>query len=138
MVERLERFVEAQRSIFDEALAELRAGTKHSHWMWFVFPQIAGLGRSSTARFFAIADAMEAGAYLLHPLLGPRLRECTEAMLGWAGRKSAVAILGPVDTVKFISSMTLFDAVAEDDDLFARALAAFNRGERDPLTLERL
>jgi uncharacterized protein (DUF1810 family) len=138
MVERLERFVEAQRSIFDEALAELRAGTKHSHWMWFVFPQMAGLGRSSTARFFAIADAMEAGAYLLHPLLGPRLRECTEAMLGWAGRKSAVAILGPVDTVKFISSMTLFDAVAEDDDLFARALAAFNRGERDPLTLERL
>jgi len=138
MVERLERFVEAQRSIFDEALAELRAGTKHSHWMWFVFPQIAGLGRSSTARFFAIADAMEAGAYLLHPLLGPRLRECTEAMLGWAGRKSAVAILGPVDAVKFISSMTLFDAVAEDDDLFARALAAFNRGERDPLTLERL
>jgi len=138
MVERLERFVEAQRSIFDEALAELRAGTKHSHWMWFVFPQMAGLGRSSTARFFAIADAMEAGAYLLHPLLGPRLRECTEAMLGWAGRKSAAAILGPVDTVKFISSMTLFDAVAEDDDLFARALAAFNRGERDPLTLERL
>jgi uncharacterized protein (DUF1810 family) len=138
MADGLERFVEAQRSTFDQALAELRAGAKRGHWMWFVFPQIAGLGRSSTARFYAIADAVEASAYLLHPMLGPRLRECTEAMLGWAGRRSAEAILGPVDAMKFASSMTLFDAVGEDDEPFARALAALNRGERDPLTLERL
>ena len=138
MTEGLERFVAAQRPTYDDALAELRAGAKRGHWMWFVFPQIAGLGRSPTARFYAIVDAIEASAYLLHPLLGGRLRECTEAMLGWAGRKSAEAILGPVDAVKFASSMTLFDAVAESDDLFAHALAAYNHGERDPLTLERL
>jgi uncharacterized protein (DUF1810 family) len=106
--------------------------------MWFVFPQIAGLGRSATARFYAIADAVEARAYLMHPVLGPRLGECTEAMLGWADRKSAEAILGPVDALKFASSMTLFDAVAEGDNRFALALAAFNRGERDPLTMDRL
>jgi uncharacterized protein (DUF1810 family) len=116
----------------------LRAGTKRGHWMWFVFPQIAGLGRSPTARRYALRDAVEARAYLTHPVLGARLRECTEAMLAWAGRRSAEAILGPVDAMKFASSMTLFDAVADDEDLFARALAAFNRGERDPLTLERL
>jgi uncharacterized protein (DUF1810 family) len=134
----LERFVEAQRSTYDQALAELRAGAKRSHWMWFVFPQIAGLGRSPTARFYAIADAVEARAYLTHPVLGPRLRQSTEAMLRWAGDKTAEAILGPIDAMKFTSSMTLFNAVAEGDDLFARALAAFNRGQRDPLTLERL
>ena len=134
----LERFVEAQRSTYDQALAELRAGAKRSHWMWFVFPQIAGLGRSPTARFYAIADAVEARAYLTHPVLGPRLRQSTEAMLRWAGDKTAEAILGPIDATKFTSSMTLFDAVTEGDDLFARALAAFNRGQRDPLTLERL
>jgi uncharacterized protein (DUF1810 family) len=134
----LERFVEAQRSTYDQALAELRAGAKRSHWMWFVFPQIAGLGRSSAARFYAIADAVEARAYLTHPVLGPRLRQSTEAMLRWAGDKTAEAILGPIDAMKFTSSMTLFNAVTEGDDLFARALAAFNRGQRDPLTLERL
>ncbi|HTK71820.1 MAG TPA: DUF1810 domain-containing protein [Croceibacterium sp.] len=138
MAEGLERFVEAQRSTYDQALAELRAGAKRSHWMWFVFPQIAGLGRSPAARFYAIADAVEARAYLTHPVLGPRLRQSTEAMLRWAGDKTAEAILGPIDAMKFTSSMTLFNAVAEGDDLFARALAAFNRGQRDPLTLERL
>jgi uncharacterized protein (DUF1810 family) len=134
----LDRFVEAQNIAYDVALAELRAGAKRGHWMWFVFPQIAGLGRSSIARFYALADAAEAGAYLMHPALGARLRECTETMLGWAGRKSAEAILGPIDAMKFASSMTLFDAVTEDEAPFARALAAFNHGERDPLTLERL
>jgi len=138
MAEGLERFVEAQRSTYDQALAELRAGAKRSHWMWFVFPQIAGLGRSPAARFYAIADAVEARAYLTHPVLGPRLRQSTEAMLRWAGDKTAEAILGPIDAMKFTSSMTLFNAVTEGDDLFARALAAFNRGQRDPLTLERL
>jgi len=135
----LERFVEAQRSTYDQALAELAAGAKRSHWMWFVFPQIAGLGRSPMARRYAIRDEVEARAYLAHPVLGSRLRECTEAMLGWAGRKSAEAILGPIDAMKFASSMTLFDAVSETaDNRFARALAAFCHGERDPLTLERL
>jgi uncharacterized protein (DUF1810 family) len=134
----LERFVEAQRSVYDQALAELKAGAKRGHWMWFVFPQIAGLGRRPTALLYAIADAIEAHAYLTHPLLGARLRECTEAMLGWAGHKSAQAILGPIDAVKFASSMTLFDFVSNDDGRYARALAAFNGGARDPLTLERL
>jgi uncharacterized protein (DUF1810 family) len=134
----LDRFVEAQRSTYGQAFAELTAGAKQSHWMWFVFPQIAGLGLSPTARFYAIADAVEARAYLSHPILGTRLGECTDAMLGWAGRKSAEAILGPVDAMKFVSSMSLFDAVAVDDRRFARALAAYNHGERDPLTLERL
>jgi uncharacterized protein (DUF1810 family) len=138
MGQSLERFIEAQRTVYDAALAELRAGAKRGHWMWFVFPQIAGLGRSATARFYAIADAVEGGAYLAHPVLGARLRECTEAMLGWAGHKSAEAILGPIDAMKFASSMTLYDAVAEDEAPFGRALAAFNHGERDPLTLERL
>ena len=135
----LERFVEAQRSIYEQALGELRAGAKRSHWMWFVFPQVAGLGHSPTARLYALRDAVEARAYLVHAVLGPRLRECTEAMLGWAGLKSAEAILGPVDAMKFASSMTLFDATSDTpDNPFARALAAFNGGERDPLTLERL
>jgi uncharacterized protein (DUF1810 family) len=135
----LERFVEAQRPVYDQALAELSGGVKRSHWMWFVFPQIAGLGRSPTAQRYAIRDEVEARSYLTHPLLGARLRECTAAMLGWAGRRSAEAILGSVDALKFASSMTLFDAVADEpDNPFARALAAFNAGERDPLTLERL
>jgi uncharacterized protein (DUF1810 family) len=135
----LERFVETQRSTYDQALAELAAGAKRSHWMWFVFPQIAGLGRSAMAQRFAIRDEVEARSYLTHPLLGARLLESTGAMLGWAARKSAEAILGPIDALKFASSMTLFDAVADAaDNPFALALAAFNRGERDPLTLERL
>jgi uncharacterized protein (DUF1810 family) len=135
----LERFVEGQRPVYDQALAELTAGAKRGHWMWFVFPQIAGLGRSPTAQRYAIRDAVETRAYLTHPLLGARLRQCTAAMLGWAGRRSAEAILGPVDALKFASSMTLFDAVADGpDNPFAHALAAFNGGARDPLTLERL
>jgi uncharacterized protein (DUF1810 family) len=135
----LERFVEAQRPAYDRALAELIAGAKRSHWMWFVFPQVAGLGRSPMAQRYAIRDEVEARRYLVHPVLGTRLAECTEAMLGWAGRRSAEAILGPIDAMKFRSSMTLFDAVAgEADNPFARALAAFCHGERDPLTLERL
>ena len=135
----LERFVEAQRSTYDEALRELSAGRKRSHWMWWIFPQIAGLGRSPTSQRYAIRDAVEARSYMLHPLLGARLAECTGAMLGWAGRRSAEAVLGPVDALKFRSSMTLFDAVAgEPDNPFARALAAFCHGERDPLTLDRL
>ena len=139
MSDTLERFVEAQRPVYDDVLAELTAGAKRSHWMWFVFPQIAGLGRSPTAARYALRDAIEARGYLSDPVLGARLLESTEAMLRWAGRRSAEAILGPVDAMKFRSSMTLFDAVStETENPFARALAAFCHGERDPLTLERL
>jgi uncharacterized protein (DUF1810 family) len=106
--------------------------------MWFVFPQIAGLGRSSTAQFYAIRDRQEAEAYARHALLGMRLRECAEAMLGWAGKRSAERILGPVDALKFRSSMTLFDACAPDPAPFAAALDAFYAGDRDPATLERI
>ena len=106
--------------------------------MWFVFPQIAGLGRSSTARFYAIADRAEAGTYSRHALLGPRLRACTEAMLGWAGKRSAERILGGVDALKLRSSLTLFEACADDSAPFAAALEAFYAGERDAATLERL
>src|SRR5690606_23731357 len=118
----LERFVRAQDGVYPQALSELRAGDKQSHWMWFVFPQIAGLGRSSTARFYALADRAEAEAYLKHELLGPRLTECTGALLGWAGKRSAEAILGSIDALKFRSSMTLFEACAADPAPFARAL----------------
>ncbi|WP_144095251.1 DUF1810 domain-containing protein [Croceicoccus sediminis] len=138
MAAHLDRFVTAQEGVFPIALAELRAGNKRSHWMWFIFPQIAGLGRSATARFYAIADRGEAAAYLAHPVLGPRLRECCEAVLGWAGKRSAVAILGPVDAMKLQSSMTLFLEVADSPAPFADVLDAFFAGARDNATLERL
>jgi uncharacterized protein (DUF1810 family) len=130
----LQRFVDAQRDVYAQALAELRRGRKTSHWMWFVFPQLAGLGRSETARFYGIASRAEAAAYLAHPLLGPRLRECTQQLLGHHGA-SALQIFGPVDALKFGSSMTLFEQVAPDEPLFARALDRYQAGRRDPLTL---
>jgi uncharacterized protein (DUF1810 family) len=130
----LERFVAAQEDVYPRALAELRRGRKESHWMWFVFPQIAGLGRSETARFYTIASTVEAHAYLAHPVLGPRLRECAEAVLTHAGL-SAETIFGPVDAVKLRSSMTLFAAMAADPAPFAAVLDAMFAGERDPATL---
>jgi uncharacterized protein (DUF1810 family) len=130
----LERFVEAQQGVYETALAELRAGSKHSHWMWFVLPQIAGLGRSETARFFAIRDLAEARAFLAHSVLGPRLREAVAALLGWAGRKGAEAILGPVDATKLRSCCTLFEA-AGGGEAFARCLDGFFSGRRDESTL---
>ena len=130
----LERFVAAQAPLYAQALAELKRGRKDSHWMWFVFPQLAGLGRSPTAVRYGVASAAEARAYLAHPLLGPRLRECSQAILVHCGR-SAESILGPVDALKLRSSMTLFEAVADDAEPFARVLEHFYRGERDPLTL---
>ena len=133
----LGRFVAAQAHVYAQALAELRRGRKESHWMWFVFPQVAGLGRSAMARRYAIASLDEARAYLSHPLLGPRLRECTEAVLAHRGRDPA-ALFGPVDAMKFRSSMTLFEAVAENGAPFAEALEAFYGGKRDSATLERL
>ena len=130
----LQRFVDAQGAVFDTVLAELKAGSKQSHWMWFIFPQLAGLGRSPTAQYFAIASIDEARAYLAHPLLGSRLRSCTEALLPWAGRRSAEQILGSIDAVKLKSSLTLFDAV-EPAGLFSHGLVNFYAGERDARTL---
>lgn len=133
----LDRFVAAQAPVYDEALAELRRGRKESHWMWFIFPQLAGLGRSPTAQYYGVQGTAEARAYLEHPLLGSRLRECTVAMLAHRER-SAEAILGGVDAMKFRSSMTLFEAAAEEPALFRAALELFYGGERDPATLRML
>jgi uncharacterized protein (DUF1810 family) len=130
----LDRFVAAQEAVYPQVLAELAAGAKRSHWMWFIFPQIAGLGRSEMAKRFAIADLAEARAYCAHALLGPRLAECTGAMLLWSGRRDAAAILGSVDALKFASSMTLFEA-ASGWPLFAQALDGFCGGRRDAATL---
>jgi uncharacterized protein (DUF1810 family) len=134
----LQRFVDAQASTYDQALAELRAGAKRSHWMWFVFPQIAGLGQSPTARHFAIAGREEALAYLAHPLLGPRLVEATRAVTAAAPGQDAGAIMGGIDAIKLRSSLTLFAAVAADPAPFEAALTRFYGGERDPETLRRL
>ena len=133
----LERFIEAQEGVWQRALAELQAGRKQSHWMWFIFPQIAGLGHSAMAQRYAIADLAEARAYLAHPVLGPRLRQCTEAVLGVEGR-DAHAIFGSPDDLKFRSSMTLFAAAAPDEPLFHDALEKYFDGEGDALTLQKL
>jgi len=133
----LERFVEAQQPVIDDVKRELRSGRKRSHWMWFVFPQIAGIGRSDVARRFAIDSLAEARAYLAHPVLGPRLRECTELVNGVDGR-SANEIFGSPDDRKFRSSMTLFELAADDPTPFRTALDKYYDGERDPKTLDRL
>lgn len=127
----LDRFVAAQQQVYPRVLAELRAGEKRSHWMWFVFPQIAGLGHSEMALRYAIADLGEAQAYLAHPLVGQRLAECTDTVLGWAGRKTAAAILGDVDAMKFCSSMTLFDA-AGGGARYRKAIEGLCNGQHDP------
>ena len=136
---RLERFVEAQSGgVHEQALAELRAGSKTSHWMWFVFPQVAGLGSSSMAQAYAIGSLAEARAYLDHPVLGPRLVECARAVLGHPDR-TAREIMGSPDHVKLRSSMTLFALAARDGDadqsVFADVLDTFFDGERDPRTV---
>jgi uncharacterized protein (DUF1810 family) len=118
-------------------LSELRAGQKMSHWMWFIFPQIRGLGRSPISLEYAISSRDEARAYLQHPLLGPRLKECTQLVLQAEGR-SALEIFGEPDDVKFRSSMTLFANVCSDDDIFERALKKYFGGVPDRLTLDRL
>jgi uncharacterized protein (DUF1810 family) len=139
----LERFVVAQdeRGMYDQALAELTVGAK-AHWMWFVFPQVAGLGRSPMAQRYAIEGLEEARAYLAHPVLGPRLREAAEAMLGNAGVRSAEAALGGIDAMKLRSSMTLFAraaaAASDDTTIYRDVLATFYDGDEDPATLERL
>jgi uncharacterized protein (DUF1810 family) len=131
----LERFVAAQALVFAAALAELKAGQKRSHWMWFIFPQLRGLGRSSLATFYGIGSLDEARAYLAHPVLGPRLTLCTEALLAIEGR-SLNAILGSPDDLKFCSSMTLFSrAGSGEESVFRRALDRFCASRMDERTL---
>ncbi len=133
----LQRFVDAQRDSYDTALAELRAGAKRSHWMWFVFPQVAGLGRSATAQHFAISGLDEAGAYLSHPVLGPRLRECAQALVELDGR-AAVAVFGSVDAQKLRSSMTLFAHADPAEPAFRAVLDRYFDGVEDDATTDRL
>lgn len=133
----LERFLTAQAPVYEKALAELRDGRKRSHWMWFVFPQLAGLGRSPTAQFFAIGSREEAQQYMAHAVLGARLRECTEALLALP-RVAIEDVLGFPDNLKFRSSMTLFGAVAGPGSIFQQALERFYGGEPDPATLDLL
>lgn len=133
----LDRFLSAQESIFDRAMDELRQGRKQSHWMWFVFPQISGLGRSDTARHYAIRDRDEAAAYLAHPVLGPRLVAAARAVLAYPDR-TAEQMLGPVDAMKLRSSATLFAAMPGADPVFADILRAFYDGRECALTRDRL
>ncbi len=130
----IQRFINAQEGTFETALSELKAGSKQSHWMWFIFPQLAGLGRSPTAQHYAIASLDEAQAFLDHPELGPRLRDCVEALLPWASKRSALQIFGPIDGLKLRSSLTLFDHL-EPRGLMRRALDGFFDGQRDERTL---
>ena len=129
----LQRFVEAQASSYPSALAELKAGDKRSHWMWFVFPQVAGLGSSPMAQRFAIAGLAEARAYLDHEVLGPRLRECAAVLLA-LGTSDPVDVLGGIDALKLRSSMTLF-ALASADPVFEQVLDRFYGGKRDEQTV---
>jgi uncharacterized protein (DUF1810 family) len=131
----LDRFVAAQAPVLNTVLAELKAGHKRSHWMWFIFPQLRGLGHSSMAQFYGIGSLHEARAYFIHPLLGPRLSLCTETVLSVQGR-SLHDIMGSPDDMKFKSSMTLFSMVAEGDDSpFRRALDVFCDGCHDERTV---
>lgn len=133
----LGRFVAAQEGVYGRALAELQAGDKRSHWMWFIFPQIAGLGASPMAQRYAIGSLAEAQAYAAHPVLGARLRACTAAVNAVAGR-SAHAIFGSPDDLKFRSSMTLFARAVPGEPDFADALARYFDGVPDPRTLAKL
>lgn len=132
----LERFVEAQSSIYATALGEIRRGAKRSHWMWFIFPQLAGLGQSPTSQFYAIRSSEEARGYLDHRLLGPRYRECVDALQDLR-TSDAVAVFGSIDAMKLRSSLTLFDTV-RPSPLLAAALERWFGGERDPTTLRLL
>jgi uncharacterized protein (DUF1810 family) len=133
----LQRFVDAQAPIFEQVCSELRAGDKRSHWMWFVFPQIQGLGHSELARRFAISSREEAQAYLSHPVLGTRLRECTRLVNAVEGR-TIEQIFGYPDNMKFRSSMTLFANATSENQVFNEALQKYFGGEFDTSTLERL
>ena len=130
----LDRFLDAQRGDYAAALTEVRRGRKTSHWMWYIFPQIAGLGQSSTARYYSIRDLEEAREYYAHPVLGQRLREISGALLELRG-SDPVAVFGGIDSMKLKSSMTLFAVAAPDDPLFQQVLDKYYGGEQDVLTL---
>ena len=130
----LDRFLDAQRGDYAVALAEVRRGRKTSHWMWYIFPQIAGLGQSSTARYYSIRDLEEAREYYAHPVLGQRLREISGVLLELRG-SDPVAVFGGIDSMKLKSSMTLFAMAAPDDPLFQQVLDKYYAGEQDALTL---
>jgi uncharacterized protein (DUF1810 family) len=133
----LKRFLDAQRGVYEQVERELRAGRKASHWMWFVFPQIKGLGHSAMAQKFAISSVTEAKAYLDHPLLGPRLRACTQLVTNVTGL-SIEEIFGYPDFRKFQSSMTLFEQATDDNQVFKDALQKYYRAEHDRQTIVRL
>lgn len=133
----LSRFVQAQAGVYEQVVAELRAGRKRSHWMWFVFPQLAGLGHSAMAQRYAIASLDEARAYLEHPVLGARLRECSALVLAVQG-KTAHEIFGSPDDLKFHSSMTLFHRAAPAEPVFGECLRKYFAGQEDASTLARL
>jgi uncharacterized protein (DUF1810 family) len=133
----LDRFVSAQATVYGRALAELRSGQKRTHWMWFIFPQIEGLGHSATAMHYAIKSIDEARAYLNHPVLGPRLKECAETVLAVEGRTASEIFPYP-DDLKLRSSMTLFAAVAEPGSVFIRVLEKYFTGKQDERTLQLL
>lgn len=133
----LQRFVDAQAPVWDDVLAELRRAKKRTHWMWFVFPQLAALGRSGTAKFYGIGGADEARAYLSHPVLGARLHECC-ALLLRANGVSAQDIFGEIDAMKLRSCLTLFEAVSPQTPVFGKCLDRYFAGERDALTTELL
>jgi uncharacterized protein (DUF1810 family) len=133
----LERFVQAQQAVYAAVCAELHAGAKRSHWMWFIFPQLKGLGSSPSAQHYGVASLAEARAYLDHPLLGARLRECTQRLLLLEGR-SAAAIFGYPDELKLRSCLTLFERAAPQEELFSEALGKYYGGQPDPRTLELL
>jgi uncharacterized protein (DUF1810 family) len=131
----LQRFVDAQNQEIESVLLELREGVKRGHWIWYIFPQLAGLGSSWNSNFFGISSRGEAEAYLKHPVLGQRLRECTAIVNSLEGT-SISAIFGGIDSVKFRSSMTLFSEIGPDRPLFEQALGKYFGGKRDPLTLD--
>lgn len=137
--DRLNRFIEAQSQTYAGALAELESGRKHGHWMWFVFPQLRGLGQSATAQHYGIADLAEARAYLADPVLGPRFDRCCDALARWTGQRSAAAILGEIDAMKLRSSLTLFEVASAGDPVRSACCAALIDGffgmQRDSLTL---
>lgn len=133
----LARFVEAQRDDYDQALVEIKRGQKQSHWMWYIFPQFDGLGFSPTSKRYSIKSLAEAQAYLAHPVLGPRLLECAEAVLSIDGR-SAFAIFGSPDDLKLKSCATLFERVSPQGSDFTRLLEKFYGGDRDARTLQLL
>ena len=133
----LQRFVEAQASVYEQARAELRAGSKRSHWMWFIFPQITGLGSSPMAVRYAITSKDEAAAYFNHPILGPRLRECTQLVTQIENR-SIDQIFGSPDNLKFRSSITLFAQATPDNQVFLDALQKYFDGKFDPATINQL